>query len=482
MKNSWLFTKPLFLFGIVMVFVLAAYSSYRYGVDPVVLVLALLAVAAFIMVARAEKRCAGFCGAIAKVTRTVAAGNIGERIGTIPGGCTLSTIADDVNGLLEQIEVTLGEISSTFAEIQNGNYGRRADVSRAHGRFRSALENVNQAFEAMGAGHAERQRNELMTELGRLNASNLLKKLKRNQGDLVDVNGGMQQVQEISRRNAEEATRNREAIVEVIDKMKKISSMIGAMDGAIARLNERSEEISNVMNIITGIAEQTNLLALNAAIEAARAGDQGRGFAVVADEVRKLAGTTKQATGDISAVIQALSQEAGHMLEESKQMREMADVSVQAVGTFEQGFSSFSNSAQEVHSMVDKARDTTFTSLVKLDHVVYMQNAYMSLNNGPESDEAKAVMVDQHTCRLGKWYDSGDGYEMFRGMPSFKRLVEPHTGVHQNIHAAIELMNEDWQRSPEVQRQLLERFQASEEASWGVVTTIEQLLHEKHPD
>ncbi|WP_442963774.1 methyl-accepting chemotaxis protein [Pseudomonas sp. EpS/L25] len=85
--------------------------------------------------------------------------------------------------------------------------------------------------------------------------------------------------------------------------MRDIAESVSVSAQEIARLGQRSEQITIIVKTIRGIADQTNLLALNAAIEAARAGEQGRGFAVVADEVRQLAARTSSATAEIAEMI-----------------------------------------------------------------------------------------------------------------------------------------------------------------------------------
>ncbi|MFP4683947.1 MAG: PAS domain-containing methyl-accepting chemotaxis protein [Ectothiorhodospira sp.] len=112
-----------------------------------------------------------------------------------------------------------------------------------------------------------------------------------------------------------------EAIAQLTDEVEKATQVIHGLE-------QRSEEISTVVDVIREIAEQTNLLALNAAIEAARAGEEGRGFAVVADEVRSLASRTQGATEEIRGMIEKLQAGAHSSVQVMGQSREQADRSV----------------------------------------------------------------------------------------------------------------------------------------------------------
>lgn len=134
------------------------------------------------------------------------------------------------------------------------------------------------------------------------------------------------------------ASEGDKAISLAISQMSNIEDTVTKSAKVVIKLGDRSNEIGQIVNTISGIAGQTNLLALNAAIEAARAGEQGRGFAVVAEEVRKLAEQSQEAAKQIADLIKEIQLETNQavaaMNDGTKEVKVGAEVVGQAGKTF----------------------------------------------------------------------------------------------------------------------------------------------------
>jgi methyl-accepting chemotaxis protein len=126
------------------------------------------------------------------------------------------------------------------------------------------------------------------------------------------------------------AKQGQQTVASTVQNIEQLAQNLQLASATITQLEQDSNQVGAVLEVIKGIAEQTNLLALNAAIEAARAGEQGRGFAVVADEVRTLASRTQKSTEQIQHTIEQLQSAAREAVQKMKLSSEQADLSVQS--------------------------------------------------------------------------------------------------------------------------------------------------------
>ncbi|WP_051250421.1 methyl-accepting chemotaxis protein [Paenibacillus harenae] len=121
--------------------------------------------------------------------------------------------------------------------------------------------------------------------------------------EIKEVSSGMNEIQSIATEVHAQSEQGQSLVDRTLEQMNVIKQAMRQSQEAAAALGERSNEISEIISIISEISNQTNLLALNASIEAARVGELGRGFAVVAGEVKKLASQSAQAALSVTELV-----------------------------------------------------------------------------------------------------------------------------------------------------------------------------------
>lgn len=140
-------------------------------------------------------------------------------------------------------------------------------------------------------------------------------------------------------------------VEQTISSINGLATEVENASQVIKQLEDDTDKIGSILDVIRGIAEQTNLLALNAAIEAARAGEQGRGFAVVADEVRTLASRTQESTQEIQAMIEALQKGARHAVSAMEANQTRATETVEHANETSESLHSISSAVNIIKDM-----------------------------------------------------------------------------------------------------------------------------------
>ncbi|KAB2331256.1 methyl-accepting chemotaxis protein [Bacillus mesophilum] len=149
-----------------------------------------------------------------------------------------------------------------------------------------------------------------------------------------------------------------QAIQKVNEQMNSIYENVNSLSKAVESLDARSNEISQITNVITGISAQTNLLALNAAIEAARAGEHGKGFAVVADEVRKLAEESTRSTEQIAGLIQLIQNDTNVTLKTMERAAEEVQSGLNVVHIAGSSFEKIEDAVNGVVTQIEEISES----------------------------------------------------------------------------------------------------------------------------
>ncbi|QOS98304.1 methyl-accepting chemotaxis protein [Brevibacterium sp. JNUCC-42] len=200
-------------------------------------------------------------------------------------------------------------------------------------------------------------------------------------------------IAEFSLDTTQEAENGNSTVQHAVNQMSNIGVSVGHSLSVVRILQDRSNEIVKIVDMITDISSQTNLLALNASIEAARAGEHGRGFAVVADEVRKLAEQSSESAGKIASLINEVHKETNRAMESMNDVNHSVSNGVQMVQdsgeAFQRILQQIKNITEQIHDNsaiseeMSAASEEIASSVDETAHIAklsadYMQNVYVS--------------------------------------------------------------------------------------------------------
>lgn len=321
---------------------------------------------------------------LVEVTRRITNGETGVRA-RITGRDEIALVAGLINQMLDhivqlaqdarqqhaalqaQVERLMGEVSGVGegdlrlqAEVTYGTLGVLADA------FNYMVEALSQLIVRVKLVAHEVQRDTTLTSqhLSLLvqQATRQIQQIEEAVSEVVgmartcrEMAALAQGLDEAALHTRQSASRGRLLVEEMSAKMEHLQTHVEETARQVQLLDERSHEITSVVEVIAEMAHRTNRLALDASIQAAMAGENGKGFAAVADDIRRLAERTKEQSSQISHTVKRVQahvdQVAVSMRASEQETASSTQVLQQSAITFAEIFQVVDEQAEEIKRM-----------------------------------------------------------------------------------------------------------------------------------
>lgn len=232
---------------------------------------------------------------ITAAAREIAAGNLQPKELEVRTKDEIQELAEAFLDMMGHLRAIIGKVDAGAAQLVANARMMSANAEMTSG----ATQHITDAAQEVAAGSEQQVR-------GAEDSARAMEEMSQGITRIAESSAAVHEVTVHARQQADEGNAAAQHAVMQMNTVYQSSSL--AAD-RVKRLGERSEQIGEIIGVMSGIASQTSLLALNASIEAARAGEQGRGFVVVASEVKKLAIQSEEAARQITELIREVQQE-----------------------------------------------------------------------------------------------------------------------------------------------------------------------------
>ena len=249
----------------------------------------------------------------------IAEGNLDIELLTIEQENEIGVLKESLNKMFNNLKEVIVNLTDTSEDLSA--YSQELSASAEEGN--ATIETTNQLIENMSA-------------------------------NIEQISASTEEVTSFAQESVSQTEVGKRKINNTLENINKIDSTVKDTVLVIKDLDDNSQQIGEIIELITTIAEQTNLLALNAAIEAARAGEAGQGFAVVADEIRQLAEETTQATDKITNVIKDTQRKSANGLESVRELEEIVEEGTTIVEETKQTFDQIAESGEETAAQIEQ--------------------------------------------------------------------------------------------------------------------------------
>jgi methyl-accepting chemotaxis protein len=240
------------------------------------------------------------------LTAKASKGEFSFRVTGKSGNHITASLISSLNTMLEKIEAIMEETQTQLDNYSKGNFDKKIEIGNLRGDMKGLVMGVNSLGDALASSTTKNREQK--------------EQIEESSKEIQDA---------ISKLNSETIGELDSIVNKTTTKLQMANEKEREMAEELSSLEERANNVKDVVGVIKDIADQTNLLALNAAIEAARAGEHGRGFAVVSDEVRSLAEKTQKSLQEIdisiNSVVESISKSSLGINQNAKEIESLTE-------------------------------------------------------------------------------------------------------------------------------------------------------------